>query len=323
MSERSLAIRQAIGVEKLGEIMYKSGYFSDARTQAQAIVKILAGAELDLGPIASMNGIHIIEGKPTFSAQLIASLIQRSASYRFKVLEHDDQHCAIEFYELVGKRQEPLGVSAFSLNDAKTAGLLDRGGSMWKKYPRNMLYSRALTNGARWFTPSVFNGPVYTPDELGAEVDAEGNVIEIPPEATGEPEPYVPTREQDPEDEPRQRLEPAERMVSSADDRVWKRWLEVRDEALKYGVAVPNLRLPMAYKQLVSTATMVKAQTEDKQAQQVNEAAEQDAWAENRRLMAAAYAAGHKLRDLPSNASRHEVEVRNAELEAWLEDNTA
>jgi hypothetical protein len=56
-------------------------------------------------------------------------------------------------------------------------------GDNWKRYPRNMLFARCISNAARWFCPSVFGGPVYTPDELGAAVDPEeGNVIDVSPE---------------------------------------------------------------------------------------------------------------------------------------------
>ena len=48
---------------------------------------------------------------------------------------------------------------------------------MYKGFARNMLFARAMSNGARWFTPDVFGGPVYTPDELGAEVNEQGEVV--------------------------------------------------------------------------------------------------------------------------------------------------
>jgi len=38
-----------------------------------------------------------------------------------------------------------------------------------------------MSNGARWYTPDIFGGPVYTPEELGAVVDGEtGEVIDAP-----------------------------------------------------------------------------------------------------------------------------------------------
>ena len=41
-----------------------------------------------------------------------------------------------------------------------------------------MLFARAISRGARRFAPGIFGGsPVYTPDEMGADVDEEGNVV--------------------------------------------------------------------------------------------------------------------------------------------------
>ena len=35
------------------------------------------------------------------------------------------------------------------------------------KYPQNMLFARAMSNGVKWYTPDIFAGPVYTPEEMG------------------------------------------------------------------------------------------------------------------------------------------------------------
>jgi hypothetical protein len=32
-----------------------------------------------------------------------------------------------------------------------------------------MLFARAMSDGVKWYTPDVFNGPVYTPDEIQVE----------------------------------------------------------------------------------------------------------------------------------------------------------
>lgn len=174
--------------ERLGAVMVKSGFFQDAKDEAQAIVKILAGAELGLGPIASMQGIYIVKGRFTLAANLIAAVIQRSGKYRYRVTHLDNESCSIIFYS--GGNE--LGESTFTIDDAKTAGLIS---DTYRKFPRNMLFSRALTNGARWYTPDVFNGPVYTPDELGEQVDDDGRVVEVQAAPRA-----VPTRERDVED---------------------------------------------------------------------------------------------------------------------------
>lgn len=184
--------------ERLGAVLVKSGFFADARDEAQAIVKILAGAELGFGPIASMQGVYIVKGRVTLSANLVGAAIQRSGKYGYAIEALTNDKCTLRFYN---STQQGAGLprqtfeSTFTMDDAKKAGL---AGGNYDKFSRNMLFARALTNGARWFCPEVFNGPIYTPDELGAEVDDEGRVIEI----SGEAVPYVPTREQDP-DEPR------------------------------------------------------------------------------------------------------------------------
>jgi hypothetical protein len=159
---------------ELGKILADSGYFSDARQMAQAAVKVLAGQELGLGPIAAMTGVHIVQGKVTLGANLIAALIRKSGRYDYRIVEHTDQICRIAFYE----HGEQIGESSFSLEDAKRAGLLKTG--PWTQHPRNMLFARALSNGAKWYAPDVFAGPIYTPDELGAVVDSEGDVISVP-----------------------------------------------------------------------------------------------------------------------------------------------
>lgn len=183
-NHQQLAIRDDMSLSTLGETLVRSGFFSDTRQAAQAIVKILAGRELGLGPIASMTGIHVIQGRITLGANLIAAAIKRSGRYDFRVTEMTDQVCTIEFYERVDGQREKIGVSTFTAEDARRAQTKNMD-----KYPRNMLYARAMSNGARWFTPDVFAGAIYTPEEMGASVDEEGNVIDAEPIARPDPMP--------------------------------------------------------------------------------------------------------------------------------------
>lgn len=167
--------------------LQKSGYFSDAKSEAQAIVKVMAGAEAGLPPFASMSGIHVIQGKPTFGANLIATLIKQHPNYNYRVLEMTDTVCRIQFFE----HGEKCGVSEFTAQDAKRAQVKNMN-----KFPKNMLFARAISNGSKWFCPDVFGGaPAYTPDEMGADVDENGNaIIDVtptvePPAQEAQPEP--------------------------------------------------------------------------------------------------------------------------------------
>lgn len=163
-------------VERAAKAMAASGFFQDTRQAAQAIVKIMAGAELGVGAFASMVGVNIIQGKPAFSANLMASAVKRSGRYNYRVTEMTDKVCSIEYLELFSGKWVVSGVSSFTIEDARKAGTKNLD-----KFARNMLFARAMSNGVRWYCPDVMNGAVaYTPEELGAEVDEEGNVVAVP-----------------------------------------------------------------------------------------------------------------------------------------------
>ncbi len=166
-----ITIESAMDVRDLGEIFHQSGLFQDIRSAAQAIVKVLKGRELGIPPLEAMTTINIIRGKVALSAQAMAALIKRSQRYRFLVRRHDEGACHIEFFERANGAWEPMGISQFTIEDARRADVA--GGENWRRYPRNMLYARALSNGARWYCPDVVSG-VYTPDELGMEEDEDG-----------------------------------------------------------------------------------------------------------------------------------------------------
>lgn len=175
------AVRQHVGpiapivpadidqLQRMANMMAASGFFQDARDMAQACVKIAAGAEYGLPPVVAMTGINVIKGRVTLSANTMAAIMKR-AGYKLKTRFDGDHLCVITVTDPEG---EELGLSSFSMDDAKRAGL---GGDNWRKYPRNMLFARAVSNAARWYAPEVLTGAI-TPEELG-EVE-EPPVIEV------------------------------------------------------------------------------------------------------------------------------------------------
>lgn len=171
----------------LGNVLQKSGYFKDVRDQAQAVTKILFGRELGFSPIVSMGGIHIIEGKPALSSNLMATLIKRSGKYDYRVKVWTHTECILTFRENVAhrdhdKRWEDVGESSFTMEDAKAAKVVRAGGS-WDKFPKAMLFARALSQGLRTYCPDVSAAPIYNPEEMGATVGEDGDVIELPKSA--------------------------------------------------------------------------------------------------------------------------------------------
>lgn len=179
----AVAIRPVSGnslqeVMKLGQVFKASGYFRDIRDEAQAVTKILYGRELGFTPIVSIMGIHIIDGKPSLSANLLATTVKRSGRYDYRVKVSDATKCVLLFREKNEGKWEDIGESEFSMEDAKAAGV--GGKDNWRKYPKAMLFARALSQGVRQHCPDVSACPVYVPEELGASVTEEGEVAELP-----------------------------------------------------------------------------------------------------------------------------------------------
>lgn len=159
-------------LQTAAQALHASGFFKDTTSQAQAMVKVMAGAELGLPPFASMTGIHIVQGKPVLGANLVATLVKNDPRYNYRVKQADDQACILTWYE----NGAAVGESSFTIAEATAAGL--SGKDNWKKYTSDMLFARALTRGARRFAPGIFGGaPVYTPDEMGVDTDEDGHII--------------------------------------------------------------------------------------------------------------------------------------------------
>jgi hypothetical protein len=163
----------------------------NAQRAAEALVKIEAGAELGMGPMAAIGAFHVIEGKPTLSGHGWAALIKGHPRYDYKVGHRDRLRCVLRWFE----GGELVGESSFSMADAKAAQL--DGKAIWKKYPEAMLFNRALTAGARIFCPDVAMGlPIYTPEELEVTQD------DVPiAEPEPEPEPTDVAFEEQPAEE--------------------------------------------------------------------------------------------------------------------------
>ena len=167
----------------LAQHFVNSGFFQDTADMSKAVVKIVAGEELGLGPMAAMKGIYIIEGKPSLSSNVMAALVKRSASYDYRIVEHTEEVCRLAFLQ----DGQEIGESEFTIAQASEVKAKEAGKwipltetTRWKQYPKAMLFARALSQGVRWYCPDLMNSsPAYTPEELGAAVDAQGEVVHV------------------------------------------------------------------------------------------------------------------------------------------------
>lgn len=136
---------------------------------------ILYGAELGLGPMQSLNSIHVIEGRTAMSPELMRAMVARHG-HRIDVVQNSNEVC-----EMKGVRADTGGTATvkWTMDDAKLAGLAHKDN--WKKYPRAMLMARCTSELCRILFPDVVAGLSYTPEEVasieGVEFTAEEEPI--------------------------------------------------------------------------------------------------------------------------------------------------
>lgn len=134
------------------------------------------GRALGLDPINAMNSVHVIEGKPSPSSGLISAMV-RKAGHRLRVrVQREPELVAVA--QIIRSDDPDFTFEArWDMNRARQAGVA--GKQVWKAYPEAMLKARAITEVAREACEEALLGFAYTPEEMGAEVDADGNPVAV------------------------------------------------------------------------------------------------------------------------------------------------
>ena len=120
-------------------------------------------------PLAEVfTSINVIEGKPTMSADLIASRI-RQAGHKLRISRAVDANGQPVVTATLIRRDDPGApfTAVWDMARASRAGLAGKGN--WVKYPEAMLQARAITEVARQGASDVLHGVIYTPEELGGD----------------------------------------------------------------------------------------------------------------------------------------------------------
>lgn len=121
---------------------------------------ILAGHEAGVSPMQALAKIHVIEGRPAMSAELMRAIVQRAG--------HELWYDEVSTTRVVacGKRQgtERITRVTWTMDDAKQANLA--GKDNWRKFPRAMLTARATGELCRMIFADVLAGISHTIEEL-------------------------------------------------------------------------------------------------------------------------------------------------------------
>lgn len=106
----------------------------------------------------AMQSVYMVNGRPTVDAQVRAARMKR-CGYDWDILEHTDKCCRLAIKkngQYLTREDGSKAIVEFNESDAKQAGLISK--DVWKKYPRNMYFARAITNAQRWYAPEALNG---------------------------------------------------------------------------------------------------------------------------------------------------------------------
>jgi hypothetical protein len=150
------------------------------------MVILLTARDLRIAPTAAMGKIHVLDGKPTLSAEMMCALVLRAGFEIWPDPTNDDSKATA-----LGVRNGHDMAFTFTLQNAVQAGLCqlkdgkafarDSKGRAkpWEAYTQSMLWARAVSGLCRQAFSDVLMGVSYTPEEMGASVDGDGNLIEI------------------------------------------------------------------------------------------------------------------------------------------------
>lgn len=181
-----------------------TGLMENHPSAGKVLLLVETGLMLGLHPMAALQGIDVIEGHPTLKPALMTAII-RQAGFSLRISETGtvrggDISCTVTLI----RPDDPdfPYTSTWTPDDAILAGLVDsytegndgvwtirardKNGEAkpWEKYTKRLLRWRAVGDVGSAGAEDVLMGMHYTPEELGAEIDQDGGLLQIPATAS-------------------------------------------------------------------------------------------------------------------------------------------
>jgi hypothetical protein len=128
---------------------------------------ILAGREAGIPPLRALSHMHVIDGRPSMSAEQKRALAL-AAGHEIVYVETTTERCIVK-----GRRagSDQWSTVVWTKDDAKAAGIVGRDN--WRRWPRRMLQARATGELADMLFADATAG-LATTEELVDETDAAG-----------------------------------------------------------------------------------------------------------------------------------------------------
>lgn len=136
---------------------------------SNVMIALNLSSRMGADPLAIMQSMYIVHGKPSFSASFIGGILEESGKFEFLEYRYqgtsgkDDYGCRI--VTTVKSSGQEIQGPLITVAMAKAEGWWGRSGSKWPTLTETMLGNRAITFFARRYAGSILLGMSAT-DEL-------------------------------------------------------------------------------------------------------------------------------------------------------------
>lgn len=150
------------------------------------MVAMAAGLPLGLSPLACLQSVAVINGKPTLYGDApIAQVLAHPSLHEIKEthggsIKGGDREWSITITRTMSGGNKQSVCRTFSIDDAKRAGLWGKTGP-WSSYPDRMLFNRARAFAVRDSFADVLQGVQLMADNTEEVKKAEATVVSAPP----------------------------------------------------------------------------------------------------------------------------------------------
>jgi len=139
-----------------------------------SVIALEISQRIGASPMAVMQNLYIVHGKPGWSAQFIIATINSCGKFsplRYRLEgEGDNRSCVA--YAIEKETGEILEGPAVTITMSKAEGWFQKNGSKWQTMPELMLRYRSASFFGKLYTPEILMG-MQTAEELHDIIDGE------------------------------------------------------------------------------------------------------------------------------------------------------
>ncbi|RME85154.1 MAG: hypothetical protein D6771_03580, partial [Zetaproteobacteria bacterium] len=152
---------------------------------------ILYGLEVGLSPMAALQNIAVVNGKPALFGDGLLAVAMSHPQFAGYEDWFEGEGDDLTAYCKVVRRGVGEIVRSFSVRDAKLAGLWGKKGP-WQNYPKRMLLMRARSWALRDAFPDALRGVIAYEEAQDIPVEGEAKVVDVRlPQANGNAQPQT------------------------------------------------------------------------------------------------------------------------------------